>query len=161
MADEPLKGLTGAILATEGFGQFELTEPRKALDEARARTEVVSPKADRVRGWKFTDWGDEIRVDSQARRYPAFNPERSSCSMPPVGGVMPPDAVESAAQRVERRSFGSTGTQHCDHRPAPKAGSPAQANGWLLRRAAEDSPRRTRRATKNWGFVSFVTFVVR
>jgi len=75
VADEPLKGLTGAILATEGFGQVELTEPRKALDEARARTEVVSPKADRVRGWKFTDWGDEIRVDSQARRYPAFNPE--------------------------------------------------------------------------------------
>ena len=72
MADEPLKGLTGAILATEGFGQFELTERRKALDEARARTEVVSPKADRVRGWKFTDWGDEIRVDSQARRYPCL-----------------------------------------------------------------------------------------
>jgi len=70
VADEPLKGLTGAIPVTERFEQAELTERGKALDEARAKTEVVSPNADRVRGWKFTDWGDEIRVDSQARRYP-------------------------------------------------------------------------------------------
>ena len=64
MADEPLKGLTVAILVTDGFEQVELTEPRKALDEAGAKTEVVSPKPDRVRGWKFTDWGDWVGVDS-------------------------------------------------------------------------------------------------
>jgi diketogulonate reductase-like aldo/keto reductase len=31
--------------------------------------------------------------------------------LPPVGGVMPPDAAESAATRVERRPFGSTGRE--------------------------------------------------
>ena len=49
MADDTLKGLRVAILATDGFEQIELTEPRKALDEAGAETQVVSPKAERVR----------------------------------------------------------------------------------------------------------------
>ena len=34
MANESLKGLNVAILVTDGFEQVELTEPRKALDEA-------------------------------------------------------------------------------------------------------------------------------
>jgi hypothetical protein len=55
MAEETLKGLKIAILVTDGFEQVELTEPRKALDQAGAETRVVSPKAGRVRGWKFTD----------------------------------------------------------------------------------------------------------
>jgi protease I len=63
MADEPLKGLTVAILVTDGFEQVELAEPRKALDQVGAQTRVVSPKAERVRGWKHTDWGDAVRVD--------------------------------------------------------------------------------------------------
>ena len=58
MAAEMLKGLTVAILVTDGFEQVELIEPRKALDQAGAETRVVSPKAEHVRGWKFTDWGD-------------------------------------------------------------------------------------------------------
>jgi protease I len=37
------------MLATDGFQQVELAEPRKALDEAGATTELVSPKRDRVR----------------------------------------------------------------------------------------------------------------
>ena len=44
MAKDILKGLNVAILVTDGFEQVELTEPRKALDEAGATTKVVSPK---------------------------------------------------------------------------------------------------------------------
>jgi protease I len=33
-----------AILVTDGFEQVELTEPRKALDQAGADTKVVSPR---------------------------------------------------------------------------------------------------------------------
>jgi protease I len=55
LADEPLGGLKVANLVTDGFEQVELTEPRKTLDEAGAETRVVSPQADRVRGWKFTE----------------------------------------------------------------------------------------------------------
>jgi hypothetical protein len=56
MADQTLKGLAVAILVTDGFEQVELIEPRRALHQAGAETRVVSPKAERVRGWKFTDW---------------------------------------------------------------------------------------------------------
>jgi protease I len=40
MAEQTLKGLKVAILATDGFEQVELTEPRKALDQAGAETRV-------------------------------------------------------------------------------------------------------------------------
>ena len=46
MANDTLKGLNVAILVTDGFEQVELTEPRKALDEAGATTKIVSPKVD-------------------------------------------------------------------------------------------------------------------
>ncbi len=45
MANETLKGCKVAILVTDGFEQVELTEPRKALDQAGAETRIVSPKA--------------------------------------------------------------------------------------------------------------------
>ena len=38
------------ILVTDGFEEVELTEPRKALDQAGADTRVVSPKGDEVHG---------------------------------------------------------------------------------------------------------------
>jgi len=58
-----LSGLKVAILITDGFEQVEMTEPRKALDQAGAQTSIVSPKTGRVRAWKFTEWGDEFPVD--------------------------------------------------------------------------------------------------
>ena len=57
MTQGKLTGLRIAILATDGFEQSELTEPRKALDDAGATTEVVSPKDDEVRGWNHQEWG--------------------------------------------------------------------------------------------------------
>src|SRR5438105_116183 len=43
-ADETLQGLKIAILVTDGFEEVELTEPRKALEQAGADTRVVSPQ---------------------------------------------------------------------------------------------------------------------
>jgi len=63
MVKDTLKGLNVAILVTDGFEQVELTEPRKALDEAGATTKIVSPKRQRVRAWNFTDWSIELPVD--------------------------------------------------------------------------------------------------
>jgi putative intracellular protease/amidase len=63
MATDTLKGRRVAILVTDGFEQDELLQPRKALDEAGAQTKVVSPKSDRVRGWKHKEWGVELNVD--------------------------------------------------------------------------------------------------
>jgi protease I len=58
-----LRGKKIAILATDGFDQVELTEPRKALDEAGATTVVVSPKSGEIKGWKTKEWGDTVKVD--------------------------------------------------------------------------------------------------
>jgi protease I len=39
-----------AFLLTDGFEQVELTEPRKALQEAGARTDIVSPGKGEIQG---------------------------------------------------------------------------------------------------------------
>jgi protease I len=89
MADETLQGLKIAILVTDGFEEVELTEPRKALDQAGADTRVVSPQGDEVRGWNFTDWGQTLPVDlklDQAR------PQDFDALLLP-GGVINPDKL--------------------------------------------------------------------
>ena len=63
MAQE-LRGKKIAILATDGFEQVELTEPKRALEKAGATVHIVSPKDDEVKGWKSTDWGDSFPVDA-------------------------------------------------------------------------------------------------
>ena len=65
MTDKDLNRMKVAILVTDGFEQVELTEPRKALDDAGAETRIVSPKDREVRGWEFTDWGRTLPVDIQ------------------------------------------------------------------------------------------------
>jgi putative intracellular protease/amidase len=56
-----------AIVVTDGFEQDELVKPRQALDEAGAKTEIVSPQPKTVKGWKYTDWGQEFAVDRELR----------------------------------------------------------------------------------------------
>jgi deglycase len=63
MTGNNLSGIRVAILATDGFEQAELIEPRKALADAGAETAVISPKRDSIRGWKMKEWGDEVPVD--------------------------------------------------------------------------------------------------
>ena len=58
-----LNGKTVAILVAEGFEQVEMTEPRKALQEAGAQTQIVSPAAGEVQGWKHFDKADKFPVD--------------------------------------------------------------------------------------------------
>jgi len=60
-----LKGRKIAILATDGFEQVEFTDPKKNVEAAGATTEVLSVKDGSIKGWKFTDWGDSVRVDKQ------------------------------------------------------------------------------------------------
>ena len=62
MSDE-LRGRKIAILATDGFEQVELTDPKKNVENAGAATEVLSVKEGSIKGWKFGDWGESVRVD--------------------------------------------------------------------------------------------------
>jgi protease I len=97
MADSALDGKRVAILATDGVEQVELTEPRRALDEAGARTQVVSPKPDRIKGWNFTNWGDDIRVDLALER--ARVDDFDALMLP--GGVINPDQLRMDQRAVQ------------------------------------------------------------
>jgi protease I len=62
MAHE-LKDKKIAILATDGVEQVELTEPRRALDQAGATTELVSLEKGEIQGFDHLDHGDRFTVD--------------------------------------------------------------------------------------------------
>ncbi len=97
-----LNGLKVAILVEDGFEMVELTEPRKALDEAGATTQVVSPKPERVRGWNLTEWGEHLKVDVPLDR---AVPQTFDALLLP-GGVMNPDRLRMQPKAVAfARSF--------------------------------------------------------
>jgi protease I len=92
-----LKGKRVAILATDGFEQVELTEPKKALEQAGAMTEVLSPKSGEIRGWKFKEWGDSVRVDKTLDK---ANPADYDALVLP-GGVANPDNLRMDEKAVQ------------------------------------------------------------
>ena len=106
MPQATLRGFRVAILATDGFEQSELLEPRKALDAAGAATEVISPKNGDIRGWNHKEWGESVRVDQAVRN--ADPKEYDALVLP--GGVMNPDALRMQSQAVSFvRSFFEAG----------------------------------------------------
>ena len=84
-----LHGKKVAILVTDGFEQDELIKPREALENEGAMTHIISPNSDKVKGWKHTDWGDEIKVDVMIADAKAS--DYDALLMP--GGVMNPDKL--------------------------------------------------------------------
>jgi protease I len=101
-----LKGKKIAILATDGFEQAELMEPRKALDQEGATTVVIAPKAGEIKGWKMKDWGESVKVDKTLSE---ANPNDYDALVLP-GGVMNPDHLRMDAGAVNFvRQFVSSG----------------------------------------------------
>ncbi len=84
-----LEGKKVAILATDGFEQSELFEPKKALEEAGATVSVVSLKSGEIKGWDEKDWGDTIKVDMTLDE--ANAEDFDALQLP--GGVMNPDKL--------------------------------------------------------------------
>jgi len=84
---QQLAGKRVAIVVTDGFAQDELVQPKQALEEAGAVAETVSPNREKVKGWKYTDWGTEFKVDKQVAK---ADPNSYDALMLP-GGEMNPD----------------------------------------------------------------------
>lgn len=110
MAQDQIKGRVIAMLATDGFEQVELTDTRERLQRAGARVDVLAPSATmkpgEIRGWKFKEWGDAVKVD---RAVEDARPEEFDALVLP-GGVINPDKlrlVEEAVQFV--KDFAATG----------------------------------------------------
>ncbi len=91
-----LTGKTIAILATDGFEQSELIKPKQALEEAGARTQVVSPTEKKIRGWDKKDWGKEVEVDVALK---SANADQYDALLLP-GGVMNPDQLRMIPEAV-------------------------------------------------------------
>jgi protease I len=97
MASQFLKGRRVAILATDGFEQSELLEPKKALEAAGAQVDVVSPKEGSIKGWDHKDWGKSVDVDLMLAEAKA---EDYAALMLP-GGVINPDNLRINEQAVQ------------------------------------------------------------
>ncbi|MCJ2106415.1 type 1 glutamine amidotransferase [Methylobacterium sp. E-041] len=96
MTSETLDDLKVAILVTDGFEQIEMTDPRKAVDEAGAETRLVSPKDGRVKAWNFTDWGDTFPVDMPLDS--ARSEDFDALLLP--GGVINPDMLRALPEAI-------------------------------------------------------------
>lgn len=93
---ERLKGKRVAILATDGFEQSELTEPKKALEREGATAEVVSPHGGEIQGFRHHDKGDTVPVD---RELAQARPEDYDALMLP-GGALNPDQLRMDGKAV-------------------------------------------------------------
>jgi len=85
-----------AILATDGFEESELREPREALLQAGAFVDLISLEAGAIKGWKDGDWGDTEQVD---RAVADANADDYDALLLP-GGVMNPDKLRMNADAV-------------------------------------------------------------
>jgi deglycase len=63
MAEQKLKGKKIAILAADMVERVELVEPRKALEEAGAKTELLSIKPGKIDAFDHFDKAEQIKVD--------------------------------------------------------------------------------------------------
>jgi protease I len=93
---QKLSDVRVAILATDGFEQSELLEPRKALDEAGAQTEVISITSGKIKGWNHKEWGETVAVDRLVESADAKNYD--ALLLP--GGVMNPDNLRMNPKAV-------------------------------------------------------------
>ncbi len=94
---DSLKNKRVAILATDGVEQVELLEPRKALLEAGATADVISPKSGHIKGWNHTEWGEKIPVDVELK---SADPNDYDALVLP-GGVINPDHLRQEPAAVQ------------------------------------------------------------
>lgn len=85
------------ILATDGFEQSELEQPRENLEKAGFETIVVAPKDGQIRGWEKTDWGRPVDVDLTLEE--AVEADFDALLLP--GGQINPDKLRMEEKAVQ------------------------------------------------------------
>ncbi|HEY3550151.1 MAG TPA: type 1 glutamine amidotransferase domain-containing protein [Gaiellaceae bacterium] len=105
MADV-LQGKKVAILAADMFERVELEEPRKALEDAGADTEIVSIEDGEIQGFDHFDPAMAVKVD---RTIEEVSPDDFDALMIP-GGVGNPDQLRGNENVVSFvREFNASG----------------------------------------------------
>jgi protease I len=90
MADK-LNGKRVAIVATDMVEQVELVEPRKALEQAGAKTDLISIEPGEIQGFNHYDKADTFPVDRTIEEVSAD--EYDALLLP--GGVGNPDTLRT------------------------------------------------------------------
>lgn len=94
-----MKSITGkrvAILVADNFEQVEMTEPRKAMDQAGVATFIVSPAKGEVKGVHHDKPGDTFKVDTPLES--AKESDFDALLIP--GGLMSPDELRATPKAV-------------------------------------------------------------
>lgn len=94
---QDLSGKRVAILVADGFEQVEMTQPRKALEEAGAETDLISPAEGEVQSVIFSDKSDKFKVDVPLE---AANAHDYDALVLP-GGVANPDHLRMIPKAVQ------------------------------------------------------------
>jgi protease I len=96
VAERKLAGKKVAILAADMFERVELEEPRKALEAAGAKTEVVSIHEGEIRGFDHFDPVNTVKVDKTVEEASAA--DYDALLVP--GGVGNPDQLRGDENAV-------------------------------------------------------------
>jgi protease I len=91
-----LSGKRVAILVADGFEQVELDQPRAALDQAGAKTQVISSANGKVKGMNHDKPGAGVKVDVPLE---SANANDYDALLLP-GGVMNPDTLRQDPRAV-------------------------------------------------------------
>jgi protease I len=106
MGEQSLAGKKVAILAADMFERVELEQPRKALDEAGAKTEIVSIHDGQIQGFDHFEPKNKVKVDKTVEEVSAD--DYDSLFVP--GGVGNPDQLRGDENAVNFvREFATSG----------------------------------------------------
>jgi protease I len=89
MIMKDLKTKRIAIITENGFEEVELTSPKKAMEGAGFKVDVISPQKNKVKAWDQDHWSIEVPVDVNLSD---ADPDDYDALMIP-GGVINPDKM--------------------------------------------------------------------
>ncbi|MDK7374972.1 type 1 glutamine amidotransferase domain-containing protein [Weeksella virosa] len=97
-----------AILTEEGFEEVELSSPKKVLEDAGFKVDIISTTLEPIKSWDHTDWGKTYEVNRNVDQEKINISCYDALILP--GGVLNPDKLrlnENALQLI--RDFNDAG----------------------------------------------------
>src|SRR6185312_14151145 len=92
-----LMGKKVAIITENGFEEAELTSPKKAIENAGIKIDIISSQKNKVKGWAQDHWSVELPVNVNLAN---ADMENYDALLIP-GGVMNPDQMRMNEQYVQ------------------------------------------------------------
>ncbi|WP_339918149.1 type 1 glutamine amidotransferase domain-containing protein [Yeosuana marina] len=93
---ENLSNKRVAILATNGFEESELRDPKKALEEAGIQVDIISEQEGSIKSWANNNWSTPYAVDKTLDQ---VTQDHYDALMLP-GGVLNPDTLRKNKKAI-------------------------------------------------------------